>query len=158
MSEQQHPTPTDDDDSVADDKLRGAIKIGAEINEPPHRVYRLFSLGRLKGVYKDGRDLIGSKRALRRAHHNRARTGKCLPSRFAQCMRVRPPAVTQGCPASGPGGADGRPVLEDGRRGATSLRSLGWCRRGVHRRCRGCVIQTFGGVRESAALFLETGP
>jgi hypothetical protein len=77
MSAQQHPTPTtDDDESVASDKLRGAIAIGEEIDEPPHRVYRLWQLGRLTGVYKDGHDLIGSKRALRRAHHNRARTGK----------------------------------------------------------------------------------
>jgi hypothetical protein len=77
MSEQQHPTlSTDDDDSVADDKLRGATKIGAYINEPKYRVYYLWAQGRLRGVYKDGRDLIGSKRALRRAHHNRARTGK----------------------------------------------------------------------------------
>jgi hypothetical protein len=77
MSEQPNPTPNaDDNESVAADKLRGAIAIGAEINEPPYRVYRLWSLGRLSGVYKDGHDLIGSKRALRRAHHNRARTGK----------------------------------------------------------------------------------
>lgn len=66
----------DDDESVASDKLRGAIAIGLEIGEPPHRVYRLWALGRLQGVYKDGRDLFASKRALRRAHHNRARTGK----------------------------------------------------------------------------------
>jgi hypothetical protein len=63
-------------ESVADDKLRGAIRIGLEINEPPHRVYYLWAHGRLAGVYKDGRDLIGSKAALRRAHHNRARAGK----------------------------------------------------------------------------------
>lgn len=74
MSEQ--PTPTTDEESVAADRLRGAIEIGQELDEPPHRVYRLWQLGRLPGVYKDGRDLIGSKRALRRAHHNRARTGK----------------------------------------------------------------------------------
>ena len=77
MPEQQHPTPTtDDDESVADDKLRGAIAIGAEIDEPPHRVYYLWKMGRLPGTYKDGRDLISSKSALRRAHRNRARTGK----------------------------------------------------------------------------------
>ena len=70
------PLTTDDDESVADDKLRGAIAIGVEIDEPPHRVYYLWSQGRLPGVYKDGRDLIGSKSALRRAHRNRARTGK----------------------------------------------------------------------------------
>jgi hypothetical protein len=74
MSEQS--PHTDDESSVADDKLRGAIAIGAEIREKPHRVYYLWSQGRLPGVYKDGRDLIGSKQALRRTHHNRARTGK----------------------------------------------------------------------------------
>jgi hypothetical protein len=76
----EHPTQTtaatDNDESVADDKLRGAEAIGPEIDEPPWRVYYLWSKGRLPGVYKDGRDLIGSKSALRRAHRNRARTGK----------------------------------------------------------------------------------
>jgi len=67
---------TTDDVSVAGDKLRGAVAIGVEIDEPPHRVYYLWKQGRLSGVYKDGRDLIGSKSALRRAHRNRARTGK----------------------------------------------------------------------------------
>jgi hypothetical protein len=74
MSEQ--PTPDINDETVASDKLPGAKAIGEEIGEPPHVVYRLWRLGRLTGVYKDGRDLIGSKRALRRSHHNRARTGK----------------------------------------------------------------------------------
>jgi hypothetical protein len=72
----EHPTAINDDASVADDKLRGAEAIGAEIDEPTWRVYYLWSQGRLTGVYKDGRDLIGSKSALRRAHRNRARTGK----------------------------------------------------------------------------------
>jgi len=76
MSEQPNPTPTTDDDDIADDKLRGAKKIGAYIKEPKHRVYYLWSQGRLAGVYKDGRDLIGSKRAIRRNHHNRARSGR----------------------------------------------------------------------------------
>jgi hypothetical protein len=75
MSEQPKSAVTDDQ-SVADDKLRGAVAIGEEIGERPHRVYRLWSLGRLHGVYKDGNELVGSKRALRRNHHNRARTGK----------------------------------------------------------------------------------
>lgn len=61
---------------VAADVLRGAMKIGAELDEPPWRVYKLWAEGRLQGVWKDGRDLFASKRALRRAHHNRARTGK----------------------------------------------------------------------------------
>ena len=60
----------------AADVLRGAMKIGAELGEPPWRVYKLWAEGRLQGVWKDGRDLFASKRALRRAHHNRARTGK----------------------------------------------------------------------------------
>jgi hypothetical protein len=72
----EHPQPNDNDESVASDKLRGAIEIGVEIDEKPSRVYYLWSMGRLPGVYKDGRDLIGSKQALRRTHHNRARTGK----------------------------------------------------------------------------------
>ena len=42
---------TDSDESVAADRLRGAIEIGAEIDEPPHRVYYLWSQGRLPGVY-----------------------------------------------------------------------------------------------------------
>jgi hypothetical protein len=67
---------TTDDDSVANDILRGAMEIGAEIREPPWRVYKLFQGGRLQGAWKDGRDLFASKRALRRNHHNRARTGK----------------------------------------------------------------------------------
>jgi hypothetical protein len=74
MSEQP-PQPVDDE-SVASDRLRGAIEIGAEIGEPPHRVYKLWIEGRLPGIWKDGRDLYGSKRALRRNHHNRARSGK----------------------------------------------------------------------------------
>jgi uncharacterized protein YndB with AHSA1/START domain len=76
MVEQTSASTSTDDESVASDKLRGAVDIGREINEPPHRVYKLFEQGRLPGVWKDGRDLFGSKRALRRAHHNRARTGK----------------------------------------------------------------------------------
>jgi hypothetical protein len=68
--------PVEDTESVAADRLRGAAAIGREINEPPHRVYRLFELGRLPGVYRDGNSLIGSRSAIRRAHHNRARTGK----------------------------------------------------------------------------------
>jgi hypothetical protein len=75
MSVSPHTT-ADDDESVAGDKLRGAIAIGAEINETPTRVYYLWKTHRLSGVYKDGRDLIGSKSALRRNHNNRARTGK----------------------------------------------------------------------------------
>ena len=76
MSEQPKHNIEGDEPSVGDDKLRGAIAIGAEIKEPTHRVYYLWSQGRLPGVYKDGRDLIGSKSALRRAHRNRARTDK----------------------------------------------------------------------------------
>jgi hypothetical protein len=67
---------TNDDDSVASDRLRGAREIGHEIGEPASRVYKLFAEHRLPGAYKDGRDIYASKRALRRAHHNRARTAK----------------------------------------------------------------------------------
>jgi hypothetical protein len=66
----------EDAESVAADKVRGAVAIGREIDEPPHRVYYLWGQGRLPGVYKDGRDLVGSKSAIRRAHYNRARAGK----------------------------------------------------------------------------------
>ena len=76
MSEHPSPSTTENDERVANDRLRGAVAIGREINEPPHRVYYLWKQGRLPGTYKDGRDLIGSKQALRRVHHNRARTGR----------------------------------------------------------------------------------
>ena len=65
-----------DVESVASDRLPGARAIGAEIGAPPHVVYRLFELGRLRGVYKDGNLLIGSKQVLRRNHYSRARSGK----------------------------------------------------------------------------------
>ena len=67
---------TNDDQSVANDILDGADEIGAEMGEPPHKIYYEWKMGRLAGVYKDGNRLIGSKSALRRAHRNRARTGK----------------------------------------------------------------------------------
>jgi hypothetical protein len=78
MSEQPAATTTiiDNDESVADDKLNGADEIAAELDEPIWRIYYLWKLRRLSGVYKDGNRLIGSKRVLRRTHHNRARTGK----------------------------------------------------------------------------------
>lgn len=71
----EHPQQPADDESVGSDRLRGAAAIGEEINEPRYRVYYLYAKGRLPGVYKDGRDLYGSKRALRRTHENRARSG-----------------------------------------------------------------------------------
>ena len=70
------PLTTDVDTSVASDKLDGAIEIGAEIKEPPWKVYYEWKMGRLAGVYKDGNRLIGSRSAIRRAHHKRARIGK----------------------------------------------------------------------------------
>jgi len=76
MSEHPPQTKTEDDQSVADDKLDGAEEIGEEIDEPVSRVYYLWKMRRLAGVYKDGNRLIGSKSALRRTHRNRARTGK----------------------------------------------------------------------------------
>jgi hypothetical protein len=73
----EHPTQTiDDNASVASDVLDGAVEIGVERGEPAHRVYYLWKTGRLQGVWKDGNRLKGSKAAIRRAHHNRARSGK----------------------------------------------------------------------------------
>jgi hypothetical protein len=76
----EHPTATasttNDDQSVASDVLDGAVEIGEETGDPPHRVYRKWKLGLLVGVWKDGNRLKGSKSAIRRNHHNRARTGK----------------------------------------------------------------------------------
>jgi hypothetical protein len=74
--EEQSSDTNNDDDSVASDKLRGAAEIGREIGESADRVYKLWAQHRLQGVWKDGRDLQGSKSAIRRAHHNRARTAK----------------------------------------------------------------------------------
>jgi len=76
MSHPQHTTINDDEETVASDKLRGAEAIGAEIDEPAWRVYYLWKLGRLSGVYKDGAGLVGSKSALRHNHRRRARAGK----------------------------------------------------------------------------------
>jgi hypothetical protein len=77
MSEHSPQTSnTTSDDDLANDKLEGAIEIAKFRREKPHRTYYLFSRGRLAGVYKDGNRLIGSKSAIRRAHHNRARSGK----------------------------------------------------------------------------------
>ena len=77
MSSEHHPPhTTDDGERVANDKLEGATAISVERGEPVHRIYYLWKTGRLPGVYKDGNRLIGSKSALRRAHRNRARTGK----------------------------------------------------------------------------------
>jgi hypothetical protein len=60
MDHQQSTDTTNDDDSVASDRLRGAREIGREIGEPAHRVYKLWSTHRLPGVWKNGRDLEGS--------------------------------------------------------------------------------------------------
>jgi hypothetical protein len=76
----EHPTTnastTNDDQSVADDVLDGAIEIGRETGKKPHQVYRDWKLGRLVGCWKHGNKIKGSKAAIRRAHHNRARSGK----------------------------------------------------------------------------------
>ena len=66
--------PTIDDDRRC--RRRVARRDENRCGEPPWRVYKLWAEDRLQGVWKDGRDLFASKRALRRAHHNRARTGK----------------------------------------------------------------------------------
>jgi hypothetical protein len=72
----EHPTTTNDDQSVANDILDGADEIGAETGKKPHQVYRAWKLGRLAGVWKDGNRLKGSRSVIRRNHYNRARTGK----------------------------------------------------------------------------------
>jgi hypothetical protein len=43
--------------------VRGSeiFPLGAEIGEPPWRVYKLWATGRLLGAWKDGRDLFASK-------------------------------------------------------------------------------------------------
>jgi hypothetical protein len=78
MSEQSNTTAStiNDDQSVAKDILDGAIEIAAETGKKTHQVYRDWKLGRLVGVWKNGNKLQGSRAAIRRAHHNRARTGK----------------------------------------------------------------------------------
>jgi hypothetical protein len=76
MIEQAQPSAhTEDRDSetVADDILRGAAAIGREIGASAHAVYKMWAQHRLEGCWKDGGTLYGSKRALRRAHRNRAR-------------------------------------------------------------------------------------
>jgi len=73
----EHPTTTtNDDQSVASDILDGAVEIAAETGKKPHQVYRDWKLGRLAGVWKDGNRLKGSKSAIRRDYHKRARVGK----------------------------------------------------------------------------------
>jgi hypothetical protein len=69
----EHPTSTtNDDQSVANDVLDGAVEIAAETGKKLHQVYRDWKLGRLAGVWKDGNRLKGSKSAIRRDHRNRA--------------------------------------------------------------------------------------
>ncbi len=53
----------DDDISVADDKLRGAAAIAAELGEERWWVYA--HANELEGVYREGRIIIGSRRVLR---------------------------------------------------------------------------------------------
>jgi len=52
------------------------VEIAAETGKKPHQVYRDWKLGRLAGVWKDGNRLKGSKSAIRRDYHKRARVGK----------------------------------------------------------------------------------
>jgi hypothetical protein len=73
----EHSSRYSDDVSVGDDRIRGAKAIGIEIKEKPHTVYYLWKLRRLRGVYKEGNALVGSKSAIRKAHFSRAaRAGK----------------------------------------------------------------------------------
>jgi hypothetical protein len=66
----------DDPEAIAADILRGAIEISRECGVSVHRIYKDFEAGRLTGAWKIGGRLHASKRAMRRAHHNRARTGR----------------------------------------------------------------------------------
>jgi hypothetical protein len=74
MDEQS--THIDEDESVAADRLKSAAEIAAFRGGTKHEVYKDWAKGRLEGCWKDGGILYGSKRAIRRAHNNRARTGK----------------------------------------------------------------------------------
>jgi hypothetical protein len=65
----------DDDESIAADRLRGARAISIERGESVHQVYKAFAQGRLPGAWKDGGVIYASKRAMRRAHHAKARSG-----------------------------------------------------------------------------------
>jgi len=67
---------TADAETVADDRLNGAAEIAAFTGDEVWKIYYLFGQGRLAGVWKDGNLLKGSKAAIRRAHHNKARAGK----------------------------------------------------------------------------------
>jgi hypothetical protein len=67
---------TDDDTSVADDRLEGAVEIAAETGDSVAAVYRKWAAGQLVGVYKLGHRLVGSRSAIRRAHRLRAARSK----------------------------------------------------------------------------------
>ena len=76
----ENPTSTtlstnDDNESIANDRLRGAKAISIERGETIHQVYKAFAAGRLAGAWKDGGVIFASKRAMRRAHHAKARSG-----------------------------------------------------------------------------------
>jgi hypothetical protein len=85
MDHQQSTDTTNDDDSVASDRLRGAREIGREIGEPAHRVYKLWSTHRLPA---SGR-MAGTSRARRRrfaalttiAHAPESENTNAAPSR-----------------------------------------------------------------------------
>ena len=72
----QYSTGAGKELSVADDVLTGAAEIGRFRGNKTWQIYRLFALGRLQGVWKDGAGLKGSKSAISRDHHNKARGGK----------------------------------------------------------------------------------
>jgi len=67
------PSTNDDPESIANDILDGAIAISRERGTSVHRTYKDFEAGRLAGAWKAGGKIHASKRAMRRAHHNRAR-------------------------------------------------------------------------------------
>ena len=76
----ENPTPpvsktNDDAEAIRNDVLIGARAIADERGESIHQVYKAFAAGKLVGAWRDGREIRASKRAMRRHHHNQARTG-----------------------------------------------------------------------------------
>ena len=78
MSEQSEKSENQsNDESVADDILRGAIPIGAELGIKPANIPYIVRTGKYP-IAKLGKIYIASRRELRRAH--RAMTRKSTPS------------------------------------------------------------------------------
>jgi hypothetical protein len=58
-------------ETVADDRLDGAIEISNFTGDPKWKIYVDASRGR-RGIYKAGGRIYGSKTILREEHYNRA--------------------------------------------------------------------------------------